>query len=58
LLKSNIKTLKREAILAQKVSSLDKIKILSLEAKVGELESKLEDIELEQAFHDLNAVEL
>src|SRR6185437_3348956 len=30
-LKSSIKTLKREAILAQKVSSADNIKILSLE---------------------------
>src|SRR6266498_3832922 len=30
-LKSNIKTLKKEAILAQKASSADKVKILSLE---------------------------
>ena len=37
-LKSNIKTLKREATLTQKTSSADKIKILSLETKVCELE--------------------
>ncbi|CAG8760157.1 3871_t:CDS:1, partial [Rhizophagus irregularis] len=37
-LKSSIKSLKREATLAQKVSSADKIKILSLETKVRELE--------------------
>ncbi|GBB91216.1 hypothetical protein RclHR1_01840013 [Rhizophagus clarus] len=55
-LKSNIKTLKREATLAQKASSADKIKILSLETKVRELEGKLDDLELEQVLHDLNAV--
>ncbi|PKK55313.1 hypothetical protein RhiirC2_802750, partial [Rhizophagus irregularis] len=37
-LKSNIKTLKREATLAQKASFDDKIQILSLEVKVHELE--------------------
>ncbi|GES88271.1 hypothetical protein GLOIN_2v1763802 [Rhizophagus clarus] len=37
-LKFNIKTLKREATLAQKASSADKIKILSLKTKVRELE--------------------
>src|SRR5688572_15946123 len=36
-LKSKIKTLKREGTLAQKASSADKIKILSLEVKVREL---------------------
>src|SRR3954451_1299526 len=46
-LKSNIKTLKREANLAQKASSADKVQILSLEAKIRELEGKLEDIDLE-----------
>ncbi|GBB88745.1 hypothetical protein RclHR1_15320009 [Rhizophagus clarus] len=46
-LKFNIKTLKREATLAQKASSADKIKILSLETKVHELEGKLDDLELE-----------
>ncbi|RGB22515.1 hypothetical protein C1646_775962 [Rhizophagus diaphanus] len=55
-LKSNIKTLKRKATLAQKASSADKIKILSLEAKVHELEGKLDDLELEQVLHDSNAV--
>src|SRR6266542_1028057 len=56
-LKSNIKTLKREATLAQKVSSADKIKILSLETKVRELEGKLEDIDLERTYHDLDVME-
>ena len=41
-LKSNIKTLKRELTLAQKASSVDKVQILSLEAKICELEGKLE----------------
>ncbi|GES88766.1 hypothetical protein GLOIN_2v1790954 [Rhizophagus clarus] len=44
----------KEATLAQKASSLDKIKILSLEAKISELEGKLENLELEQVFHDSN----
>ncbi|RGB25848.1 hypothetical protein C1646_771186 [Rhizophagus diaphanus] len=56
LLKSNIKTLKREATLTQKASSADKIKILSLETKVCELEGKLDDLELKQVFYDSNAV--
>src|SRR5688572_7043886 len=55
-LKSNIKTLKREATLAQKASSADKVKILSLETKVVELEGKLEDLKLDPVFHDSNAV--
>src|SRR6266498_2558085 len=55
-LKSNIKTLKREATLAQKASSADKIKILSLETKVRELEGKLEDIDLERTYHDLDVM--
>src|SRR6266498_4302883 len=55
-LKSNIKTLKRELTLTQKASSYDKVKILSLEVKVRELEGKLDDLELEQVFHDSNAV--
>jgi hypothetical protein len=50
-LKSNIKTLKREATLAQKASSADKVKILSLKAKVVELEGKLLDLELERDSH-------
>ncbi len=37
-LKSKIKILKKEATLAQKASSVDKVKILSLETKVVELE--------------------
>ncbi|CAG8735787.1 11548_t:CDS:2, partial [Dentiscutata erythropus] len=39
-LKSSIKSLKGEATLAQKASSLDKVKIISLEAKIDELEAK------------------
>src|SRR6266496_3542158 len=57
LLKSNIKTLKREATLAQKALSSDKVTILSLETKVVELEGKLEDLKLDLVFHDLNVVE-
>src|SRR6266542_15367 len=55
-LKSNIKTLKREATLAQKASSADKVKILFLETKVVELEGKLEDLKLDPVFHDSNVV--
>src|SRR2546429_1905834 len=55
-LKSKIKTLKREATLAQKASSADKVKILSLETKVVELEGKLEDLKLNLVFHDSNVV--
>src|SRR3954454_679662 len=57
LLKSNIKTLKREATLAQKASSHDKTTILSLEAKIRELEGMLEDkeLELERTNGDLNS---
>ncbi|GES94727.1 hypothetical protein GLOIN_2v1877727 [Rhizophagus clarus] len=40
-LKSQIKTLKREGTLAQKASFADKIKIISLEVKVRELEARL-----------------
>src|ERR1051325_4952055 len=43
-LKSLIKTLEKEATLAQKASFSDKITILSLEAKIIELEGKLEDL--------------
>src|SRR5256884_617098 len=55
-LKSSIKTLKREATLAQKASSVDKVQILSLETKIRELEGKLEDIDLERAYHDLDVM--
>ncbi|CAG8504236.1 18755_t:CDS:2 [Rhizophagus irregularis] len=55
-LKSNIKTLKREATLAQKASSADKVTILSLETKIRELEGKLEDIDLERTYHDLDVM--
>ncbi|CAG8748736.1 hypothetical protein GLOIN_2v1781868 [Rhizophagus irregularis DAOM 181602=DAOM 197198] len=55
-LKSSIKTLKREATLVQKASFTNKIKIFSFEAKVYELEDKLDDLELEQVFHDPDAV--
>src|ERR1700722_499110 len=55
-LKSEIKTLKRKATLSQKALSLDKDTILSLEAKVRELEGKLDDLELDQVLHDSNVV--
>ena len=55
-LKSNIKTLKRELTLSQKVSSYDKVQILSLKIKIRELEGKLEDLELEQVFHDSDVI--
>ena len=55
-LKSEIKTLKRKATLTQKASSVDKDTILSLKAKVRELEGKLDNLELEQVFHDSDAV--
>jgi hypothetical protein len=44
--------------LAQKASSADKVQILFLETKIRELEGKLEDKELEQAFHDTLKLEL
>ncbi|CAB4393925.1 unnamed protein product [Rhizophagus irregularis] len=53
-LKSEIKTLKRKVTLAQKASSADKVQILSLETKIRELEGKLEDIDLEHTYHDLD----
>jgi len=63
-LKSLIKTLEKEATLAQKASFSDKITILSLEAKIIELEGKLEDLKLEQedsllhtSFFDSDVVE-
>src|SRR5215210_3357278 len=56
LLKSNIKTLKREATLAQKASFADKIKILFFEVKIHELEGKLEDIDLEHTYHGLDVM--
>jgi hypothetical protein len=43
--------------LAQKASFDDKIQILSFEVKVRELEGKLEDLKLDQMFHDSNVVE-
>ncbi|RIA80160.1 hypothetical protein C1645_839200 [Glomus cerebriforme] len=55
-LKSNIKTLKREATLAQKALSVDKFQILSFEIKIHELESKLKDIDLERTYHDLDVM--
>ena len=62
-LKSEIKTLKRKATLIQKASSVDKDTILSLEAKVRELEGKSSDpkeidslrLELERVKEDLNS---
>ncbi|CAB4394135.1 unnamed protein product [Rhizophagus irregularis] len=57
-LKSNIKTLKREATLAQKASSADKVQILFLETKIRELE-EIDSLrlELERAKEDLNSKE-
>src|SRR6185437_11116315 len=62
-LKSEIKTLKRKATLIQKASSVDKDTILSLKAKVRELEGKSSDpkeidslrLELERVKEDLNS---
>src|ERR1043165_2799123 len=62
-LKSEIKTLKRKVTLTQKASSVDKDTILSLEAKVRELEGKSSDpkeidslrLELERVKEDLNS---
>src|SRR4051794_39454206 len=55
-LKSKIKALKRELTLTQKASSADKVQILSLETKIRELESKLEHIDLERTYHDLDII--
>jgi chromosome segregation ATPase len=57
-LKSENKTLKRKATLAQKASSADKLQILSLETKIRELEDKLKDIDLERTYHDSLKLEL
>jgi predicted nucleic acid-binding Zn-ribbon protein len=57
-LKSEIKTLKRKVTLAQKALFVNKDMILSLEAKVCKLENKLDDLELERAFHDSLKLEL
>ncbi|GES83476.1 hypothetical protein GLOIN_2v1790954 [Rhizophagus clarus] len=63
-LKSLIKTLEKEATLAQKASFSDKITILSLEAKIIELEGKFKDLKLDQedsllhtSFFDSDVVE-
>src|SRR5581483_4004793 len=48
---------KREATLTQKASLADKIQILSLETKIRKLEGKLEDIDLERTYHDLDVME-
>ena len=42
--------------MAQKASSIDKVQILSLETKIRELEGKLEDIDLERTYHDLDVI--
>ncbi|CAB4381309.1 unnamed protein product [Rhizophagus irregularis] len=57
-LKSNIRTLNREATLAQKASSADKVQILFLETKIRELE-EIDSLrlELERAKEDLNSKE-
>ncbi|GBB93126.1 hypothetical protein RclHR1_21130004 [Rhizophagus clarus] len=56
LLKLNIKSLKRELTLAQKASSIDKIQIFSLKTEIRKLEGKLEDLKLNQSFHNSNKV--
>ena len=56
-LKLSIKSLKRELTLAQKASSADKVQILSFETKICELEGKLEDIDLERTYYDLDVIE-
>src|SRR6266498_5990216 len=56
LLKLSIKSLKRELTLAQKASSVDKVQILSLETKIRELEGKLEDIDLERTYYNLDVI--
>ncbi len=40
--------------MTQKASSANKIIILSLEAKIRELEDKLENIDLERTYHNLD----
>ncbi|RGB35475.1 hypothetical protein C1646_759317 [Rhizophagus diaphanus] len=59
LLKSNIKSLKREATLVQKALSANKVQILSLKTKIHKLEGKLENIDLEleldRVKEDLNS---
>ncbi len=55
-LKSSIKTLKRKLTLAQKASSADKVKILSLETKIVELKGKLKNLKLNLMFYDLNVM--
>jgi hypothetical protein len=57
-LKSENKTLKRKATLAQKALSADNLQILSFETKIRELEDKLEDIDLERTYHDSLKLEL
>ena len=42
--------------MAQKASSSDKVTILSLEAKIVELKGKLEDIDLERTYHNLDVI--
>ena len=44
--------------MAQKASFAGNVKILSLEAKVVELEGKLDDLKLEQTLHDSLKLEL
>ncbi|UZO11548.1 uncharacterized protein OCT59_003111 [Rhizophagus irregularis] len=39
-----------------KASSANKVQILSLETKIRELEGKLEDIDLERTYHDLDVM--
>ncbi|CAG8763595.1 2513_t:CDS:2, partial [Rhizophagus irregularis] len=54
--KSHSESQQRGATLAQKASSADKVQILFLETKIRELEGKLEDIDLERTYHDLDAM--
>ena len=42
--------------MVQKASSADKVQILSLKTKIRELEGKLENIDLECTYHDLDVI--
>jgi chromosome segregation ATPase len=57
-LKSEIKTLKRKATLAQKTSSLKDTDIASLKDKISGLEVEVEHLEQERASHDSDVASL
>ena len=58
LLKSLIKSLKKEVTLAQKASSSKDMNIHSLEAKITELEGKLINSIPQSSFFDFNNIEV